>query len=66
MWVSAFSEEADEEEDDSNSADGNGTTSPEEAEYNFDGFNIDFSEKVALMPAGATGATTSGGVQRNG
>jgi len=64
MWVSAFSD--DEEEEDVEAEDGNGATSPAEAEYSFDGFNIEFSEKVALMPAGAPGATANGGVRRDG
>jgi len=58
MWASAFSEEEKEEE----TEDGDGTTSPAEAEYNFEGFNIEFSEKVVLMPAGGSGKAANGGV----
>ena len=61
MWVSAFSDEEEAEAEDENE-----TTSPEEAEYNFEGFNIEFSEKVVLMPAGAPGAAANGGVRRDG
>lgn len=60
MWASAFSEE-EEEDDDDETEDGDGTTSPADAEYNFEGFNIEFSEKVALMPAGRPGKAANGG-----
>ena len=56
MWSSAFSEEEEEETED-----GDGTTSPAEAEYNFEGFNIEFSEKVVLMPASGPGKASNGG-----
>lgn len=58
MRASAFS---DEEEEDEETGDGDGTTSPAEAEYNFEGFNIEFSEKVVLMPGGGPGKASNGG-----
>lgn len=45
MFGRTFSEEEDNEE-------GNGTGSPAEVEYTFEGFNIEFSEKVVLTPPG--------------
>ena len=41
-------------EEDGTSA-GDATSSPREVEYTFEGFNIEFSEKVVLMPAGKIG-----------
>jgi hypothetical protein len=45
MFGRTFSEEDD-------TAEGNGTSSPAEVEYTFEGFNIEFSEKVVLTPPG--------------
>ena len=55
MWESAFGEDDAEV--------GSETSSGADVEYNFEGFNIEFSEKIALMPAGASGKTPGDGVR---
>ncbi|HEY2974821.1 MAG TPA: hypothetical protein VGJ48_20070 [Pyrinomonadaceae bacterium] len=60
MRVSPLSEEEDDVED------GSERTSSSDVEYHFEGFNIEFSEKVALMPAGGAGQAATSGVRRDG
>jgi hypothetical protein len=48
MWGRTFSEEDDDTDD------GDETSATDDVEYTFEGFNIEFSEKVALMPAAAS------------
>lgn len=53
MLGRTFSEEDETAED-------NGASSPAEVEYVFAGFNIEFSEKVVLTPAGNTQTESRG------
>ncbi len=47
MLERTFSEEEE-------SAEENGSGTKQESEYTFEGFNVEFSEKIMLTPVGAT------------
>lgn len=60
MWGRTFSEDDDDDA-------GDETSAADDVEYTFEGFNIEFSEKVALMPAAAAvSKPRNGGAHRDG
>lgn len=62
MWTRTFTED----EEDGDTDEGDETSSANDVEYTFEGFNIEFSEKVALMPAAAAGSKPRNGGRRDG